>query len=300
LKLTPSCLACILASRALDIEKSIGDDAERLAVFHDVVNTVNLYTGPHIELALTATMSYKRLLASTRRSVYTPEIKERLYRVASEAARTIKGMLKTVEKKGERLRLALIASALASRMQPGPHFLVASPEPPHAVDVVGARMGIDDSDAVASALKASPHIFYLTGSVEELPYDEILIELLRDEYGARVTLVVRGGEFQNFVTKDDLAYSSARSLADEILVTGGGEATIFPEEAGFIYERLKEADLLVVKGLLQTLYFHNNPVQVDTLSLLYVPCTVGERVLRVPRDTVNVVLRRRGVEEGGE
>ncbi|NPA05003.1 MAG: protein-glutamate O-methyltransferase family protein [Crenarchaeota archaeon] len=300
MKLTPSCLACILASRALDIEKSIGDDAERLAVFHDVVNTVNLYTGPHIELALTATMSYKRLLASTRRSIYSLEEKERRYRVAAEAARTIRGMLKTVEKEGERLRLALIASALATRMQPGPHFLVASPEPPHAVDVVGARMGIDDSDAVAALLHGSPHVFYLTGSVDELPYDEILLEILREEYGARITLVVRGSEFQNFVTKDDLGYSAARSLADEILVTGDGEATILPEEAGFIYERLKEADLLVAKGLLQTLYFYNNPVQVDTLSLLYVPCMVGERVLKVPRNTVNVVLHRRGGEEGGE
>ena len=134
-------------------------------------------------------------------------------------------------------------------------------------------------------------VFFVTSSVGELPFDELLLEILGDEYSARTIVFVRGSEFQDFVTIEDVEYTKLKKVADQIVNMGSDAATIIREEVAQFYERLKEADLVIVKGLLQTLYVYNNPLPVDTLALFYTPCKVVEKVLGTPINTVNIYLR---------
>jgi len=290
LKITPTCLSCILAVRALEIERISSDNAEAIAVFRDVLNTVGLYAGPHIELALSATMSFRRMKTSIGHP-YTREYKERMYRISAEAAKGIRDLIESAETPGDALKIALVASALATRLEPGPHVLVTPIEPPTSVEVIGARLGRDDSNEVLKRVRTGMTVFFVTSSVGELPFDELLLEILGDEYSARTIVFVRGSEFQDFVTIEDVEYTKLKKVADQIVNMGSDAATIIREEVAQFYERLKEADLVIVKGLLQTLYVYNNPLPVDTLALFYTPCKVVEKVLGTPINTVNIYLR---------
>ena len=289
MKITPTCLSCILAVRALEIERISSGNAEAIAVFRDVLNTVGLYTGPHIELALSATMSFRRMKTSIGRP-YTREHKERMYRISAEAAKSVKDLIESAETPGDALRIALVTSALAARLEPSPHVLVTSVEPPTSVEVIGARLGRDDSNEVLKRIRAGMTIFFVTGSVGELPFDELLLEILGDEYNVRTIVFVRGSEFQDFVTIEDVEYTRLEKVADQIVNMGSDAATIIREEVAQFYERLKEADLVIIKGLLQTLYVYNNPLPVDTLALFYTPCKVAEKVLGTPINTANICL----------
>lgn len=300
---TPYCVACALLKRAVELEMHEEDYTRKLVIYRKLLEAVNLYIGPDIEVAELATVSFRRLKALLdRKSLYEEVIRRNLNKAISRA----KSIEESLAGKplDERIANALRAASLATGYRPLNTLDRLLAEPPSAVDLAAfgtsLKVGRDESKRVIDRLydmrRDGGIVYYAFGSVFELPYDAILIRLLRDELGLGVIGIARSERYEDYATASDLEAVGVADLLAEVIDIGSDAATITKEDNEHLYEQLNEASLVVVKGDVQTLYFHNNPPRASVLFLFAAPCTVLSKLFNVPEKSFNIVL----YEQSGE
>lgn len=302
MKLTPLCISCTLARRAAEIEMTKLDNKDKLAIYRGLLDTVSLYIGPDIEVAVLETMAFRRLKSLLGgENVYEPAIRE-FMNVASSRAKEIEELLegKTLE---EKFITALRAATLATAYDAVgiPETILA--EPPSAADLalIGSsiKIGRDDTEKLLSRLRelgeGGNNVYYLFGSVFELPYDRLLVRVLREDLGVSVVGVARGSRYRSFVVARDLEDVGVDEYLSEVVDIGSDTVTVTKEEHEHLYSQLNSAGLVVVKGAEQAVYFHNNPLETSQAFLFVTPCPVVASAFGVPRRSFNIYL----VEPGG-
>jgi uncharacterized protein with ATP-grasp and redox domains len=295
LKLTPTCIACTLARRAAEIEALKIDNSKKLGLYRDLLEAVSLYIGPDIEVVVLESVVFRRfktLLGG--KNIYDNIIESKLP-TALTRAREIKGMLnnKSLE---EKLRLSMYAAALASGYAPLEVNEKILDEPPGPADLalIGSsiKVGRDDTEKVIGFLKdlgsKGGKVVYLFGSVFELPYDTIVVEVLSEELGLSVAGVVRSSRYRDYVIASDLEVHGTANYLDEVIDMGNDALTVTKEEHPHIYDQLNEADLVLIKGVEQTIYFHNNPLSAPYVYMFMAPCIIVSRALNVPIRSLNI------------
>ncbi|ABM80717.1 damage-control phosphatase ARMT1 family protein [Hyperthermus butylicus] len=297
MRIVPYCVACNLMKRAIELEHAESDNVRRLAIFREIIESANLYIGPDIEAAVLATVLYRRLRTLLNGLDPYKAIIEAAIDKAVARARSVEETLaeKPVE---EKLAKALLISALATGYRPLNIPDKVFEEPPSAVDLATAssafRIGGNDTEAVLEKLKEISRVggvvYYLFASVFELPYDAIVVKILREDYGLDVIGVARNKRFEDYAAVNDVEELGLGSLLTDLIDIGSDAATVIREEHEHIYEQISKSSLVIVKGCLQTLYFYNNPLEAPTLMLFTAVCPVLSMAFNVPRRSVNIVL----------
>jgi uncharacterized protein with ATP-grasp and redox domains len=299
-------VACALLKRAVELEMQEEDHTRKLAIYRKLLEAVNLYIGPDIEVAELATVSFRRLKSLLDcKPLYEDVIKLNLSKAMSRA----KSIEESLDGKplDRRIADALRAASLATGYRPFNTLDRILAEPPTHVDLAALgtslRIGRDDTWQVIEKLysmrKDGGIIYYAFGSVFELPYDAIVIRLLRDELGLGVIGIARSDRYEDYVTASDLEATGVADLLSEVIDIGSDAATVMKDDNEHVYEQLNEASLVIVKGDIQTLYFYNNPPNAPVLFLFAAPCTVLSKLFNVPEKSFNIILYE-GSHEGGE
>ena len=295
---TPYCAACTLFKRAVELDTRENDNARKLAIYRELLEAVNLYIGPDIEVAELATVSFRRLKTLVGNDSPYEEIIQRNLSKAISRAKSIEESIKG-KPLDRKIADALKAASLATGFRPldTPDKLLT--EPPTVVDIAALgsshKIGRDDTRIVIDKLyemkKNGGIVYYIFGSVFELPYDSIFIKLLRDELGLGVIGVARNGRYEDYVIANDLEVTGVADLLSEVIDIGSDAATVMRDENEYIYEQLNEASLVVVKGDIQTLYFYNIPPEAPLLFLFAAPCNVVAKLFNVPEKSFNIILQ---------
>jgi len=107
-------------------------------------------------------------------------------------------------------------------------------------------LDIDDTEAMKPLLD---DVIYVADNVGEIVYDGLLVEQMR-KLGARVTLVVRGGNILTDATIEDVWEFGLDRIADAVLTTGSNAVGIKIDEIpAELRDLLPQASLIVSKGM---------------------------------------------------
>ena len=295
MKITPLCVACTLMKRALELESLFGpkDPAAGLSVMRELMEAMDLYIGPDIEVAELATVSFRRAksLVPDLAKLYS-DVVERELAVASSRARSLAESL-AEKPAAEAIPVLLRGAAVATAYKPFTGAQRVLEEPPTEYDIVNIRFGSDDTQRFLSVLedlkRNGGSLYYLFASTAELPYDVALIERIIDEYAVKVYGVVRSKRYEDYVIADDISRLGADDLFEEIIEIEDAAAPLSDEDKHLI-AALNQAELVIVKNDVQSLYFHNNPLATRTLYMFTSACPVLSRAFNVPERSVNIVL----------
>ncbi len=310
MKARPMCAACMLVRRAVELEQ-VGSSKPSAAIswFRSILETANLYFGPDIEIALLASMTFRRLKSITGVEDPYEAVKRQEMELATRISGKVRDLIAKEEDGAKKLAIALSAASYATLVQRGLNNFYFSPAPALAVlneleaalTIVGVKEGVVHVNRVVELLKArgSPTIYYLTGTVAELPFDMIVMDVLREEFNSYIVAIVRGKPYEDYVTAREAEEAGLGDHVDEVIETGTDSVTVTMEENASLYASLSSADLVIVKGELQALYYVNNPPGSPLLLLVATKCPVAARVLGVELNKVNIVLVERG-KAGGQ
>ncbi len=295
MKITPFCVACTLMKRALELESLFGsrDSTAGLSVMRELMEAMDLYIGPDIEVAELATVSFRRAknLVPELAKLYG-DIVEKEFAVASSRARSLADSL-AEKPAAEAIPVLLRGAAAATAYKPfsGVHRVLE--EPPTEYDIINMHFGVDDSQRLLMVLddlkRNGGSLYYLFASVAELPYDVALIERIIDEYAVKVYGVVRSERYEDYAVADDLSRLGAEDVFEEIIEIEDAAAPLSDEDRHLI-NALNQAELVIIKNDVQSLYFHNNPLSTRTLYMFTSACPVLSRAFSVPERSVNILL----------
>jgi hypothetical protein len=290
----------MLTRRAAEIDAIEGLPSKRkLAVLRDLLATAELYAAPDIDVTSLASATFRRARKLTEDGVvklYENLIQERIS-MAVQRAKEVEEFIR--EREGEeRLKLALRAAALATGYRALQSYGADLLEPPTVYDVSAlsrSMQGRDDSGAVhefLSSLEEIRQVYYIFGGVLEIPYDAIVIKVLKEDYGLGVVGVALSERYEDYATVGDVESLGVAEHLDDLIPIRGEKLTPEPSEDAALIESIKEAALVIAKGELYTLYFLNNKPGAPLLLLFTVHCPFLSRVFGVPMRTVNIVLYR--------
>ncbi len=303
MKITPLCISCTLMKRSLELESLYGDEENntRLSIMRELLEATGLYIGPDIEAAELATVSFRRLRSLAPRVVEMYRtLAASSMKMAVERAEEIR---RTIEDKrlGDVLEFLLQTIAASTGYRPLAGHWRLLEEPPSQLDVVSAKKGRIDveqfSRLVDEASSSSQPVYYLFASAHELPYDMLLVEKLVDE-GVSVVGVVRGEPFEDYATAEDLDTVGATNYLEDVVEIEAAAAPL--EEDSHIVSRMNNAPFVVVKGCVQSLYFHNNPLKTPMLLAFTAFCPVLVKIFQVPPGSVNAIVASPRGEGAGE
>ncbi len=110
-------------------------------------------------------------------------------------------------------------------------------------------LGHDDTPAVREMLERVEDVVYLVDNCGEIVLDRLALKEIAS-FGVRVTLVVKGEPILTDATMEDIAGLGMEDIVDEIVEAPGFAVGIGVDAlAGGFGRRLREADLIVAKGM---------------------------------------------------
>lgn len=272
MKVRPFCAACILLTRARELESIAGLDIEdALAGFRTIAESTGVYLGPDIELTLLATASFRRLKSILGNNDIYASIRSKLEPLVQEAVKSIEEVFSKLEGE-EKFRFAVKVAVAGNAVDP------ARPQlDPYVHDATSIqRIELKRNDILEAypllAKGVVKNVAYVFDNALEALYDSFLIRVLQ-ENGATVTGIVKSEKYEDDLTIVELKKYGLANLLDDVIETGSDAASLLVDETDeHALKAVEDADLVIVKGPLNYLHFRNNPVKTRTYALLRVPC----------------------------
>jgi uncharacterized protein with ATP-grasp and redox domains len=308
LKARPACAACLLLRRAFELEYLRGGETAGLSWFRSIVETAGLYFGPDIEVATLASMTFRRMKSLLRSEDPYRNVNRRELSLAMEAAERVRELILKERDEGSKLSMALKLASYATLAERGLNNFAmgytAAAKLITSIDAVmsmiGVREGRIDSNKIYAYLKSrlGATVYYLFGTVVELPFDLIVVDLLKELFNAYIVAVVRSSAYEDYVTIRDAEEVGLEDHVDEVIETESDSVTVTLEESSSIYAAISSSDMVIVKGELQSLYYINNPPGPPMVLMVSTKCPIAAAALGIREDTVNVIFiearRKRG------
>jgi len=273
MRMLADCLACLAVVRLRDVQKLFRDEAERMEVMRRVIGMIHeLAIIRGIESSPRVATAIFRWLKSVS-GVEDPYRDEK--RVANERALRIYEKVRSWIAEGgprERLAKALTIAAMGNALDLG----VAVYTPPTVEEVISRAVStrpIGIEEAIA-ALERARRVLVVMDNAGEAVFDRVLGDVLLS-MGKEVVAVVKGGAFQNDVTRWEIDECGLRESFSDVIDSGTDAASIFLEE---ISPRLREAldwcDLVVSKGMANYEYISDviDDIGKPVLYLLMAKC----------------------------
>ena len=299
MKLTPLCVSHIFQRRALELEnlRELGEP-EKMSAYRSIIESMVIYIGPDIEPTEIMSVAYRVAKKTANIDGLYSSLLSAAYKVAKSRAESIRDSVSGMEFR-QALTLLLRASALSSgyRVLPDPHRVIE--EPPSYMDVVNAKLGVDDTEKIVSAFADRSRfeggsVYYVFGSVPELPYDAVLIELLREELGVEVVGVVRVNRFEDQATVSDLEEYNIVGVLDDVIAVSS-DTPLLGEESKQLLRILDTGSLVVLKGDYGAIVAEAVEFNTAVVLLFSSNCPVISSVYAVEPGTVNIIAKGRGL-----
>ncbi len=281
MKVRPMCSACILLTRAKELEQLAGVGVEdALAGFRTITESVGVYLGPDIELSLLATASFRKLKKLLGDEDIYSTVREKLEPAVRKA---VEGLRKHYEKlEGrERFAFAVKVAAAGNALDPARPYL--DPYVHDVNSVTRIEMKRNDMLEIYEQLVngAISTVAYVFDNSLEAYYDTLLIRELQ-EHGASVTGIVKSSKFEDDLTLEEARRYGIDNILDDIVETGSDAASLIVDEVtDQAWSTVNNVDLVIVKGPLNYLHFRNNRVKPRTYAILRVPCKLLAKELGV-------------------
>ncbi|MFA6931369.1 MAG: ARMT1-like domain-containing protein [Lentisphaeria bacterium] len=141
-----------------------------------------------------------------------------------------------------------------------------------------------DLEALRSALHSARRVLYLADNAGEIVFDRLLIEQIGCD---KVTLVVRGEEILNDVTRSDVQSVGLDQMVEVIDNGTGIPGTLLEDCSAAFRQRFAEAELIISKG--QGNYETLSGVPANIFFLFKAKCSVIAKRAGVPIGT-HVIL----------
>lgn len=249
MKSDPRCAPCLLNRSLYEAQLSTNDKS---LIFKAVQGGVE-YLKEHFCEGVKAT----DISTGIHRKVYSILGDDDPYRAIKKqsnalAAKMVPAVRKTIAGASPegRFKLAVLASII------GNNFDFGLQEHPMEIDdfealfeeEMGRGLDVDDTGAIMKLAK-NGKVVYLTDNCGEIYFDELVLEMLKDA-GARVTLVVRGGNIVTDATMEDVERMGLDQKVDEALTTGSNAIGVCLEELPpETMEAMRKADVIISKGM---------------------------------------------------
>ncbi len=282
MRVRPFCAACMLLTRAKELESIAGLNIEdALASFRTITESTGVYLGPDIELTLLATASFRRLKSILGNNDVYADMRARLEPKVHEAIKSIEEVFSRLEGE-EKFRFAVKVAAAGNALDPARPYLEHYVHNASSVKKIELRRN-DFAEVYPMLLKGGiKSVAYVFDNSLEAYYDSFLIRVLQ-ENGATVTGVVKSEKYEDDLTIEELKRYGLANLLDDVVETGSDAASLLVDEVDEHALRVVEdADLVVVKGSLNYLHFRNNPLRTRVYALMRVPCRFLAYELGVP------------------
>jgi hypothetical protein len=156
---------------------------------------------------------------------------------------------KIVEESEDRFKAALIVSIIGNNFDYGVmgHRVAKTDFESYFREKLKAGLKIDDTDRIKNLCRG--RVVYLTDNAGEIFFDVLLMKEIK-KICKSLTVVVRGRPIISDATVEDAKLAGVDKVADELLTNGGGAIGVMVEELPEeTFLRLKEADILVAKGM---------------------------------------------------
>ncbi len=281
MKVRPTCAACILLTRARELEQlaNIGVE-DALAGFRTITESVGVYLGPDIELSLLATASFRRLKKLLGDEDIYAGVREKLEPLVRKAIDGLREHYEKLEGR-ERFAFAVKVAAAGNALDPARPYL-----DPYVHDVTSVtRIELRRNDLLdvyeQLANGAISSVAYVFDNTLEALYDSLLIRALQ-EHGASVTGIVKTSKFEDDLTLEEARRLGLDDVLDDIIDMGSDAASLIEDEVSDqAWSLVNNVDLVIVKGPLNYLHFRNNRVKPRTYAVFRVPCKLLARELGV-------------------
>ena len=282
MKVRPTCAACILLTRAKELEQlaNIGVE-DALAGFRTITESVGVYLGPDIELTLLATASFRRLKKLLGDEDIYAGVREKLEPLVRRAVDSLKAHYEKLEGR-ERFTFAIKAAAAGNALDPARPYL--DPYVHDVTSVTRIELRRNDLSEIYELLAngAISSVAYVFDNTLEALYDTLLIRAFQ-EYGASVTGIVKSSKFEDDLTLEEARRLGLDNILDDIIDTGSDAASLIVDEVSEqAWSTVNNVDLVIVKGALNYLHFRNNRVKSKTYAVFRVPCKLLAKELGVP------------------
>ncbi len=249
MKSDPRCAPCLLNRTLYEAGLSTKDQSLIFKVmesgldylnenFEEGVNATNISTGIHRRAyaILGDDDPYKEIKAQSNAiaSRLMPAVRERVAEAPPE----------------DRFRLAVLASIVGNNFDFGlqEHQVDIGDFEPLFEEEMERGLQVDDTDDIMGLAKGGK-VAYLTDNCGEIYFDELVLELLK-EAGAKVTLVVRGGNIVTDATMDDVREMGLEKKVDRVLTTGSNAIGFCMRELpSETLGAMKEAGVIISKGM---------------------------------------------------
>ena len=249
MKSDPRCAPCLLNRTLYEANLSTKDQSLIFKVmesglefleknFREGVNATNISTGIHRRAyaILGDDDPYKEIKAQSNAigKKLMPAVRERVSSAPEE----------------ERFRIAVLASIIGNNFDFGlqEHQIAIGDFEALFAEEMERGLQVDDTDAILRLAK-NGQVAYLTDNCGEIYFDELVLELLKAA-GARVTLVVRGGNIVTDATMDDVREMGLEKKVDQVLTTGSNAIGFCMREVPpETLKAMNEADVIMSKGM---------------------------------------------------
>lgn len=248
MKVEAECLPCLLERGYKEASYLTEDESLRIEALRRVLEMLAENFRPEAYPAKLGTLR-DRIIRSffNGRDPYAG-MKKESNRLALSLLPEAEAYVSKAEDARGRFRRACLVAALANALE----FDVKD----YDFNLEGFKLSLEDAafslDMVEEAyrlVKGGGPLLYLADNAGEIVLDRVLVETLRRDFGAEVTLVVKGSPVLNDATLEDAEASGMAQAASRIETIGDTVGLIWDEAPENVKSDMKQARLIIAKGM---------------------------------------------------
>lgn len=284
MKIQPECLPCLLKRILFETELSTKDKARQTRTMQTACRLLAELYNPEVCSATIATQVHQAAYECLQDPDPYQKLKATSNAVAERLVPTVESLIK---ESSDRVKTAMLCSIIGNMMDFGIEGSSSHPEMLAAVfdRLYAEGLGYDDSDRVKQHLKKASRVVVFTDNCGEIVFDKLLCRELKTAYpSVRLTVVVKGVPILSDATLHDVKEIGLDEVVDEVLTTGCFAVGVdFGRLPAKVLERVREADLIIAKGMANYESFSETPYT-PIAYLLRTKCNVIARSMGLARD----------------
>lgn len=289
------CIQCIVSVRLREIINSVRNQERSIKLQIQLLKIAYEEFSKNNELTIIATNIFNRLIRFAPEIIeYYREIKRKAIDKAWENIGEYKSFLEKFMGY-EKFRFATKISIAGNALDTG----VAGYEPPDNISIdriLSTPLIIDHTREIYDYIRiGGKKILWLFDNAGESVLDTLLVEILQN-YGNKVIGVAKEDPgFQNDLTISDTYYARLDKVFDEIISTGYNGSSIHLNKVSEQFKKyLKEADLIVAKGMAHYEYISSIELAKPIIHLLIPKCEPVAKTVGAIRGFYVAYLRKTG------
>jgi uncharacterized protein with ATP-grasp and redox domains len=250
MKIQTQCVPCLLKRIIFETELSTKDPKIKKKTIRKACEILSKNYSHDINSAEIATKVHKIVYQTLEDDDPYKNLKKESNDIALSLAPELKDILK---KSKDPLKMSIIFSIIGNNLDFGIEGASSSPIDLKKLFNISIKyeLGYDDTDKFKKLLEKSKKVLFFSDNCGEIVFDKILCNEIK-KYNPKIhlTLVVKGTPILSDATIKDANDLNFIEVVDEILTTNCFAVGIdFKKISNNLEEKLKEADLIICKGM---------------------------------------------------